>query len=191
MPPFKISGIGHLHPSAAASSRICCCLEAMRSRVNDALPVRGQLAPVVIVVSTQNFCILNAEDGEFQVVLDLNEVECWAHQTDPTLILVRPTPLSPPPIRLPVDDPAIAAEVGSPHYDYHRVSEFVRLTTPFVLPEAANVLADGDANAQQDDPTASSIATMEFFLSPTAKDFLLQCFQLAKQQRKGLGFPLV
>lgn len=186
-----MSGIGHLHPSATASSRICCCLEAMRSRVNDALPVRGQLAPVVIVVSTQNFCILNAEDGELQVVLDLNEVECWAHQTDPTLILVRPTPLSPPPIRLPVDDPAIAAEVGSPHYDYHRVSEFVRLTTPFVLPEAANVLADGDANAQQDDPTASSIATMEFFLSPTAKDFLLQCFQLAKQQRKGLGFPLV
>jgi vacuolar protein sorting-associated protein 13B len=163
------------------ASRICCCLEAMRARVNDALPIREQLAPVILLVSTQNFCVLNAEDGEVQVVLDLNEVDCWAHKTDPTLILVRPTPLS-----APVLVEARRDDDFNPHYDYQRVSEFVRLTTPYFLPEAA-VETVQDVTTNQ----TSSIATMEFFLNPTTKDFFIQCFQMAKQQRKGVGFALL
>lgn len=163
------------------ASRICCCLEAMRARVNDALPIREQLAPVILLVSTQNFCVLNAEDGEVQVVLDLNEVDCWAHKTDPTLILVRPTPLS-----APVLVEARRDDDFNPHYDYQRVSEFVRLTTPYFLPEAAVEMVQ-DVTTNQ----TSSIATMEFFLNPTTKDFFIQCFQMAKQQRKGVGFALL
>ena len=165
----------------AKASRICCCLEAMRARVNDALPIREQLAPVILLISTQNFCVLNAEDGEVQVVLDLNEVDCWAHQTDPTLILVRPTPLTVPVL---VER---REEDFNPQYDYQRVSEFVRVTTPFFLPDA-------EAETIQDATTAfqtSSIATMEFFLNPATKEFFVQCFQMAKRQRNGVGFALL
>ena len=164
------------------AGRICCCLDAMRARVNDALPIREQLAPVILLVSTQNFCVLNAEDGEVQVVLDLNEVDCWAHKTDPTLIFVRPTPLSTPILVGPRRD-----EDFNPHYDYQRVSEFVRQTTPYFLPEAAIETTHDLSTAYQ----SSSIATMEFFLNPTTKDFFIQCFKMAKQQRKGVGFALL
>lgn len=170
---------GHHH---ARASRICCCLEAMRARVNDALPIREQLAPVILLVSTQNFCVLNAEDGEVQVVLDLNEVDCWAHKTDPTLILVRPTPLSVPVLVEPRRE-----DEFNPHYDYQRVSEFVRVTTPFFLPDATVEVIQDATTAYQ----TSSIATMEFFLNPATKDFFIQCFQMAKLQRKGVGFALL
>lgn len=170
---------GHHH---AKASRICCCLEAMRARVNDALPIREQLAPVILLVSTQNFCVLNAEDGEVQVVLDLNEVDCWAHKTDPTLILVRPTPLSAPTLVEPRRE-----DEFNPQYDYQRVSEYVRQTTPFFLPDVSVETLQEASQTQQ----PSSIATMEFFLNPTTKDFFIQCFQLARQQRKGAGFALL
>ena len=154
----------------------------MRARVNDALPIREQLAPVILLVSTQNFCVLNAEDGEVQVVLDLNEVDCWAHKTDPTLILVRPTPLSVPVLVEPRRE-----DEFNPHYDYQRVSEFVRVTTPFFLPDATVEVIQDATTAYQ----TSSIATMEFFLNPATKDFFIQCFQMAKLQRKGVGFALL
>lgn len=174
MPPL----VGH----QAKASRICCCLEAMRARVNDTLPIREQLAPVILLVSTQNFCVLNAEDGEVQVVLDLNEVDCWAHETDPTVILIRPTPLTTPALVEPRRD-----DEFNPHYDYQRVSEFVRVTTPYFLQDATVETIQDATSVYQ----ASSIATMEFFLNPTTKDFFIQCFQMAKQQRKGAGFALI
>ena len=109
---------GHHH---ARASRICCCLEALRARDNDALPICEQLSSVILFVSKQNFCVLNAEDGEVQVVLDLNEVDCWAHKTDPTLILVRTTPLSAPVLVEPRRE-----DEFNPYYDYQRVNECQR-----------------------------------------------------------------
>lgn len=186
-PPLNMSG----HQSATKTSRICCCLEAMRSRVNDALPIRDQLAPVMLLITSHSFCVLGGEDGDVQVVLDLNEVDCWPHPNDPTLILVRPTPLNthPPPLVLMERRPA-AEDEFNPHYDYQRVAEYVRQTAPLFMPEGAAAAAIADSlDAAQFH--CSSIATMEFFLNPSTKDFFIQCFRVAKQQRKGLGFTLV
>ena len=166
----------------SSSSRVCCCLEAMRARVNDALPLRDQLAPVMLVVSSANFCVLNAEDGEVQVVLDLIEVDCWAQRDDPTLVLVRPTPTRPLP------EPREAPDDFNPHYDFKRVAEFVRQTTPFVLPLEGSASFVQSANLH---PSDSSVATMEFFINPNSREYFIQCFQIAKQQRQGFGFPLV
>ena len=165
----------------------------MRARVNDALPIRDQLAPVMLLVTTHNFCVLGGEDGDLQVVLDLNEVDCWSHPTDPTLILVRPTPLN-----ATYNAPALIdrrpEDEFNPHYDYQRVAEYVRQTAPLFMPEAAaaaqSQLPD-DSSAPAGQFHCSSIATMEFFLNPSTKDFFIQCFHVAKQQRKGLGFSLV
>ena len=172
-------------------SRIVCCLEAMRARVNDALPIREQLAPVMLVVSTGNFCVLNAEDGEVAVVLDLVEVDCWGHREDPTVVLVRPTPLSPLNER--------REEEVNPHYDFDRVAEFVRQTTPYVLPPAeSNVLnaallemSPPSSSGESSSKNESQIATMEYFINPTLKEYFIQCFKIAKQQRQGIGFALV
>ena len=66
-------------------------------------------------------------------------------------------------------------------------SEFVRVTTQFSLPEASvEVIQDATVAYQ-----SSSIATMEFFLNPATKDFFIQCFQMAKLQRKGVDFALL
>lgn len=182
-PAVSFSGRGQ----DARANRICCCMEAMRARVNEALPIREQLAPVLLVISTQNFCVLNAEDGEVQVVLDLNEVDCWEHETDPTLILVRPTPLS-------LSSAFVEArrdEDISPTFDYERVSEFVRVTTPFFLPESARSPDKGKCTPLTGSSNSSSLVTMEFFINPAWKAFFVQCFKLAKRQRKGLGFTLL
>ena len=172
-------------------SRIVCCLEAMRARVNDALPIREQLAPVMLVVSTGNFCVLNAEDGEVAVVLDLVEVDCWGHREDPTVVLVRPTPLSPLNER--------REEEVNPHYDFDRVAEFVRQTTPYVLPPAeSNALnaallemAPPSSGGESSSKNESQIATMEYFINPTLKEYFIQYLKIAKQQRQGIGFALV
>ena len=166
------------------ANHICCCLEAMRAKVNDALPLRDQLAPVMLVISSANFCVLNAEDGEVQVVLDLIEVDCWAQEDDPTLVLVRPTP------SLPIHE--AREDDFNPHYDFKRVAEFVRQTTPFVLPETArSSLVDIVAAATATPTVDNSIATMEFFINPTTREYFIQCFRIAKQQRQGVGFHLV
>ena len=169
--PLSLGGSG-------SSSRICCCLEAMRARMSDALPLRDQLAPVMLLITSANFCVLNAQDGEVQVVLDLIEVDCWAQQDDPTLVLVRPTPARPLP------EPRDAPDDFNPHYDFKRVAEFVRQTTPFVLPHS-------NVQSAALHPSDSSVATMEFFINPTTREYFIQCFQIARQQRQGLGFPLV
>jgi len=116
------------------------------------------------------------------VVLDLIEVDCWAQQDDPTLVLVRPTPARPLP------EPREVPDDFNPHYDFKRVAEFVRQTTPFVLPPEAAVSFVHSAALQ---PADSSVATMEFFINPTTREYFIQCFQIAKQQRQGIGFPLV
>lgn len=175
-PAMSFSGRGQ----DARANRICCCMEAMKSRVNEAFPVREQLAPVLLVISTQNFCVLNAEDGEVQVVLDLNEVDCWPHDSDPTLILVRPTPLS---VSSAFVDSRRDEEI--PTFDYERVSEYVRITTPFFLPD--NLRSPEKAKPASN----STIVTMEFFINPAWKAFFVQCFKLAKRQRKGIGFTLL
>merc|ERR1712071_444145 len=175
--PLSLGGSG-------SSSRICCCLEAMRARMSDALPLRDQLAPVMLLVTSANFCVLNAQDGEVQVVLDLIEVDCWAQEDDPTLVLVRPTP------SLPIHE--AREDDFNPHYDFKRVAEFVRQTTPFVLPETArSSLVDIVAAATATPTVDNSIATMEFFINPTTREYFIQCFRIAKQQRQGVGFHLV
>ena len=98
-----------------------------------------QMAPVLLVVTGVHLCAFDAADGELAVALDLIDVECWSDADDPTAVLVRPTPA---PNHNPTAAAAVAAAANpmalqdefNPHYDFERVAEFVRQTTPFVLP---------------------------------------------------------
>jgi len=41
------------------------------------------------------------------------------------------------------------------------------------------------------DAAGSNRATLEFLLNPTLKEHFVQCFRMARTQRRGVGFALV
>jgi len=48
-------------------------------------------------------------------------------------------------------------------------------------------VADGSVG----DAAGSNRATLEFLLNPTLKEHFVQCFRMARTQRRGVGFALV